>query len=244
MGWRAYDGTAIESRQGKTGLPIWVPAHRDLRAILDAERSRRSIGPGDRDTSILAGARGGPLTPAGFRARFFAVIREVTEEEWVRPGLTFHGLRHTAATLLAEAGCDTKDIMAITGHKTVAMAEHYARRANLKKRATAAIGLMEQVDILPSAQVVSLQDEAAKRKPVKEKLAKKAPAAPRTGTSSPNAVLTEADVLAIRASRESQRKLVLALQRVALAGRTDQVGEGLETPIADGCPGGAFRQAR
>jgi hypothetical protein len=167
----------------------------------------RSIGPGERDTPILAGARGGPLTPAGFRARFFAVIREVTEDEWVRSGLTFHGLRHTAATLLAEAGCDTKDIMAITGHKTVAMAEHYARRANLKKRATAAIGLMETVDILPSAQVVSLQDEAAKRKPVKAEPAKKAPASPRTGTALPNAVLTEADVLAIRASRESQRKL-------------------------------------
>lgn len=205
--WRAYDGTAIESRQGKTGMPIWVPAHRDLRAILDAERGRRGIGPGDRDTPILAGARGGPLTTAGFRARFFAVIREVTEEEWVRPGLTFHGLRHTAATLLAEAGCDTKDIMAITGHKTVAMAEHYARRANMKKRAAVAIGLMEQVDILPSAQVVSLQDEAAKRKPAKAEPAKKAPAAPRTGTSSPNAILTEADVLAIRASKESQRKL-------------------------------------
>ncbi|AWB08321.1 hypothetical protein A6A40_25115 (plasmid) [Azospirillum humicireducens] len=55
--------------------------------------------------------------------------------------------------------------------------------------------------------MVSLQDEAAKRKPVKAEPAKKAPAAPRTGTSSPNAVLTESDVLAIRASRKSQRKL-------------------------------------
>lgn len=36
---------------------------------------------------------------------------------------------------------------------------------------------------------------------------KKTSAAPHTGTASPNAVLTEADVLAIRVSRESQRKL-------------------------------------
>ncbi|TWA88813.1 phage integrase family protein [Azospirillum brasilense] len=206
--WSTYDGTAIESRQLKTGDPLWVPAHRDLRDILDAERTRRSVTLFERNDTIVVGARGKKLTEAGFRSRFFKVIRELVREEWVRPGLTFQGLRHTAATLLAEAGCDVKDIQAITGHKTVAMAEHYARRANLRKRAVAAVDRLEAAfEILPTVQVVGIRAEAA-LKPVKFKVkVAAAPVAPRNGSSSPNAVLTEADVLAIRASTESQRKL-------------------------------------
>lgn len=205
--WRGYDGTAIESRQGKTGMPVWVPAHKDLRVILEAERRRRGVDEGKRDAPILAGARGAPLTTAGLRARFFAVIRELTREEWVRPGLTFHGLRHTAATLLAEAGCDAKDIQAITGHKTLAMAEHYARRANLKKRAAVAIERLESVAILPEAQVAAIRGEDDARTAKACATPKMEPMKPRAGADSPNARLAEADVLAIRASHESQRKL-------------------------------------
>jgi len=37
----------------------------------------------------------------------------------ITSGLTFHGLRHTAATKLADAGADDKTIAAITGHKSM-----------------------------------------------------------------------------------------------------------------------------
>jgi hypothetical protein len=33
--WSGYDGSAIEWSQGKTGDPVWLPAHRELRALLD-----------------------------------------------------------------------------------------------------------------------------------------------------------------------------------------------------------------
>lgn len=204
--WSGYDGAAIEGRQVKTGLSIWVAAHRNLRAVLNAERERRGVTQLHRNATITISARGGALTEGGFRSRFFAIIRELVTEEWVQPGLTFHGLRHTAATTLAEAGCDAKDIQAITGHKTVAMAEHYARRANLKKQAAAAVGKLEaNVEILPTVQVAGIRADAAPR-PAKVQAPATAPA-PRTGTSSPNARLTDAEVLAIRASKESHRKL-------------------------------------
>lgn len=54
-------------------------------------------------------------------------------------GLTFHGLRYTAAKHLAEAGCSLKQIASITGHKSLAMIEKYSRDADQRKQAGAAI---------------------------------------------------------------------------------------------------------
>jgi len=44
-------------------------------------------------------------------------------------GLTFHGLRHTAATKLADTGADDKTIAAITGHKSSDTQERRATSA-------------------------------------------------------------------------------------------------------------------
>jgi integrase len=52
----------------------------------------------------------------------------------------FHGLRKTAAVRLAEAGCTTEQIKSITGHRTDQMAAYYAKRANQRLLAKAAIG--------------------------------------------------------------------------------------------------------
>lgn len=135
--WSAYDGQRFESRQGKTGEPIWIPAHASLRAILDeAAKSKES-------PVIVLGARKKPFTESGFRARFFKLIRRLKDAGAIGDGLTFHGLRHTVATMLADAGCDTRDIMAITGHKTEAMAAKYTQKADQQRRARAAVAKLE-----------------------------------------------------------------------------------------------------
>ncbi|MCH7544708.1 MAG: tyrosine-type recombinase/integrase, partial [Proteobacteria bacterium] len=54
-------------------------------------------------------------------------------------GLTYHGLRYTAATKLAEAGCSNKEIASITGHKSLAMIEKYTRDADQERLSGAAI---------------------------------------------------------------------------------------------------------
>jgi len=54
-------------------------------------------------------------------------------------GLTFHGLRYTAAARLAEAGCSSKEIASVTGHKSLAMIEKYSRDADQRQQAGAAI---------------------------------------------------------------------------------------------------------
>src|ERR1051325_11616335 len=96
--WVSYDGVAFETRQVQTGDPIWVKAHFRLREILGQTARISPV--------ILIGARGQPFTESGLRTSFFRLIRTLVAEGAVQPGLSFHGLRHTLGTTLAEAGCD------------------------------------------------------------------------------------------------------------------------------------------
>ena len=54
-----------------------------------------------------------------------------------------HGLRKTAARMLAEAGCSEAEIKAVTGHTTSTMVSYYTRAADKRKQATAAILKLE-----------------------------------------------------------------------------------------------------
>lgn len=145
--WTAYSGSRIKGIHRKNGAPIDLPAHSMLAEILDAERERQRALSARKKVAcvtIVAGQRGRPLTGSGFASMFFKLIRKLTDEGKVGPGLSFHGLRHTAATMLADAGCDTRDIMAVTGHKTEAMVQHYTQAANQRTRADRAIKKLER----------------------------------------------------------------------------------------------------
>ena len=137
----AYNGKEIEGRAGKTGELVWMPAHTALRAVLDAELELR---PRSKDEVLVLGVRGKAYTQDGFKANFFRLIRRLTAEGKVNPGLTFHGLRVTLATAIAEAGGDTRAIAAALGHATITMAQHYARLASRKVDASRAIALLEE----------------------------------------------------------------------------------------------------
>lgn len=50
-----------------------------------------------------------------------------------------HGLRKAAARRLAEAACTTKQIAAITGHKTLSEVERYTASADQERMAREAI---------------------------------------------------------------------------------------------------------
>jgi integrase len=83
-------------------------------------------------------------TPSGFRAVFFRLFRQLEAERKVNHGLTFHGLRTTLATAIADADGDTRTIAAALSQATEAMAAHYARGADRRRRASQAIALLEQ----------------------------------------------------------------------------------------------------
>jgi hypothetical protein len=55
-------------------------------------------------------------------------------------GLRFHDLRHTAITVLAESDASEQTVMAIAGHVSRKMLEHYSHiRMDAKRRAVAAL---------------------------------------------------------------------------------------------------------
>jgi integrase len=136
MTWSGYDGRGFSFTQGKTGEALWLPAHANLRELLAAARRARPI--------IVLGARGRPFTGNGFQREFFKLIRCLEEQGAVGKRLTFHGLRHTVGKRLADAGCDTRDIQAWLGHRTPAMAEHYAKEAGQRLRVKGAVAKLDR----------------------------------------------------------------------------------------------------
>ena len=131
MSWHDYENEVIHVVQQKTGSKVWIPAHRELQAVLQSCNRRSPI--------ILTSRVGRPFQSDHFRH----VWRRATLEAEL-DGLTFHGLRHTAAERLAEAGCSDLEIAAITGHRTAAMVRRYTRDADKKQLARSAIAKLEK----------------------------------------------------------------------------------------------------
>lgn len=123
--------------QHKTGQEVSIPLHPNLKAALDAL-------PRDNLTFIMS-ERGKPMTPAGFTNWFRKLVEGVVDDRGNRllpDGLSPHGLRKATCRRLAEAGCSAHEIMAISGHQTLAEVTRYtvaANRVHLAERAVAAM---------------------------------------------------------------------------------------------------------
>jgi integrase len=109
---------------------------------------------GVKHLSLLTRAKNAAFDSDSLRLWFAEAIdqAELPEE------CVLHGLRKTAARMLAEAGCSVHEIMSVTGHKSISEVERYTRSAHQKKLASAAILKLEQN---PSG------TEIAKRDPTK-----------------------------------------------------------------------------
>ncbi len=121
IGWRHYDSGVIAVAQAKTGARLDIPVHPHLAEVL-ATIPRRG-------TMMLTTSTGRPWKPDHFCHQWRKAILVCGLD-----GLTFHGLRHTAGNMLAEAGCTDREIMAILGHKTAAMVTRYTAQADQKDR--------------------------------------------------------------------------------------------------------------
>jgi integrase len=132
MKWSDYDGTGIAVVQMKTGAKLWIKAHKDLRAELDAWEKTA--------THILTNGDGRPWT----RGSFLHAVSDAFRAHPELNGCVFHGLRKTAAARLAEAGSPTNEIASITGHKSLAMLMHYTKEADQRRMAESAIDRLEK----------------------------------------------------------------------------------------------------
>lgn len=126
----------ISIRTKKRDTPIKVPVHPTLQGLLD----RRPKWP---CTQIAATSNGTPWTSMGFAASWRTLRIRMEQSKAVELGLTIHGLRHTMATRLKEAGCDEGTIADILGQSTVVMARSYSKNAELP---TAVQGVVIELD--------------------------------------------------------------------------------------------------
>ena len=132
MEWEHFDGSRISVRQQKTDELVIIPCHAVLRATLATQERRHQF--------ILLNAAGKrPYSGTGVYTAFFELLQRIDGT-----GYSIHGLRKNAAVALAEARCSVHQIMAVTGHKTSAMAMHYSKKVNQEKSATEAIERWEQ----------------------------------------------------------------------------------------------------
>lgn len=132
MTWGALQGGMIRVMQGKTGAELDIPVHPDLRAVLDAWPRRH--------VTILATEDGRGTSVAGF-GNFMA---DAIGAAGLPDRCVLHGLRKAATRRLAEAGCSAHEIMAITGHKTLAEVQRYASAAAQKTLAESAMAKVSE----------------------------------------------------------------------------------------------------
>jgi integrase len=117
--------TTVKS-QGRTTLDI--PIHPSLRPVLASV-------PADHLTYVVT-AQGSARSEKAFTNWF----REAAHAAGLPSDSSPHGLRKAACRRLAEAGCTTHQIMAVTGHKALAEVETYTQAVRQKMLAEQAVG--------------------------------------------------------------------------------------------------------
>jgi|SRR5262245_17590486 len=122
------EGTAIRVTQGKTGAELEIALHSDLVNALKA-------GP-TKGLYLIGDQFGRPITAARLRALMIAAARAAGLPRCCVP----HGLRKAALRRLAEHGATTRQIAAVSGHKTLKEIERYTAAADQRRLARSAIG--------------------------------------------------------------------------------------------------------
>jgi integrase len=125
MGRQHLSDNAICVRQVKTGREVWVPVHEALAPILATAAT---------NLTFLLTDQGKPYTAAGFGNWFRDQCRAAGLH-----GCSAHGLRKAAARRLAEAGCSTHEIAAITGHASLKEVARYTEAVDRRRLAQSAM---------------------------------------------------------------------------------------------------------
>jgi integrase len=108
--WSGWDGEYLSFHQSKTGQLVNVKAPAPLRDELKGA-SRE----GDH---IVVTNRGEPYTRDGLQTNLWKLVKNLMAEGLVKPGLCFHGLRHSLGTALYDLGLDREARKAALGHSS------------------------------------------------------------------------------------------------------------------------------
>src|SRR5690349_6253424 len=117
----------IATDRAKTGEPVFWPVPSELGGVLAAAPRHNAI-------TLCANSAGLPWTVSGFQASWRTMRVKLEKGGKIGPGLTLYGLRHTVAVILREIGHDERAIADALGQKTIEMARHYSRGADLRPK--------------------------------------------------------------------------------------------------------------
>lgn len=116
---QTYPGAGgLVTKQTKGRDICHVPILQALKPVLERLTHEREL-----DERLLTGPRGGVLTTASVRD---ATKWDQLVTELELPSLTRHGLRHTGATWLADAGIPLHVLHGILGHKSIETTRGYS----------------------------------------------------------------------------------------------------------------------
>ena len=150
MRWNQCDNGMFTFKRQKTNAPIFVPARPQLKSflsklpkvgltiVMDHNWGQLKKGwlPSNYVNDIIK-----PYTTRHFHRKLNRAI-ELAGYDFKKFNL--HGLRYKGLTELAEAGCTTHEIMAISGHKSISMVEKYTFKANRERNAISGINKVEE----------------------------------------------------------------------------------------------------
>jgi integrase len=122
----------VEVRQEKTRAVLEIPLHPELVKIIELGNIPH--------LTFLTTKTGKPYAPNDLSDEF----RGWCDAAGLSPECSLHGLRKAAARQLAEAGCSTHQIAAITGHKTLKEVERYTRDAEQAHLARQAMARLQE----------------------------------------------------------------------------------------------------
>jgi integrase len=122
--WTAWDGSVLTVRQSKTTELVQVKAPAPLREELNSAR-REGV-------HIVTNERAQPYTRDGLKTILWRLVKQLEAETLVKPGLCFHGLRHSLGAALYDLGLDREARKAALGHTSDAASMVYERGGNRK----------------------------------------------------------------------------------------------------------------
>lgn len=130
----SIQGDEIILNRSKTNVPV-------RQTILDGLKATINDAPKHTAITICANSNGLPWTVSGFNSSWQKLKSRLQSEDKIGPSLTLYGLRHRTAHLLREMGLNERQIADWLGQKSIEMARHYSRGADLsasnRKTATA-----------------------------------------------------------------------------------------------------------
>ena len=137
MRWSQIAGGVLHVVQEKTGANVSMPIHPNLIVEMERWRAEAAREQSACEFILMADEKGGwnPDRMSGAMGRGLAKIG--------LPGISTHGIRKLAAKRLADAGCTTHEIAAITGHKSLSEVQRYTESADRKRLAASAIARLK-----------------------------------------------------------------------------------------------------